>query len=99
MHHPRYSSKNTIFLTDSFGLLDLKNFIISDDNKIIYKILFVLELFKLSGGKLNVMETNLLCYFHENFNKGKKGSLGETEQILFNSMIIFAICSTKFEII
>lgn len=76
MQHSRYSSKNTIFLTDSFGLLYLKTFIICDDKKIIHKILFGLEHFKLSDGKLNVMETDLSCYVHEHFIEGKKGRLG-----------------------
>ena len=39
--------KNVIFLFDSFEVLDLKNFVISDDSKIINKILFALDKFKL----------------------------------------------------
>ena len=42
---------------DSYGVVDLENFLIEDDQTIINKILFVLEKMKLTNNKLTLVRT------------------------------------------
>ena len=52
-----FNEKCSVY-SDSFGILGLKRFIISDDSRSINKDLFALEKFKHFDDKITVVETN-----------------------------------------
>ena len=72
------------FLFRSFGILELKNFIISEDSKIINKIVFGYERFKMFDDKATVVETNFSCTSFKNLSDKEWSKLSETAQDLFS---------------
>ena len=75
------------FLFRSFGILELKNFIISEDSKIINKIVFGYERFKMFDDKATVVEFafwNFSCASFKNLSDKEWSKLSETAQDLFS---------------
>ena len=67
---------NAMFLYYSFGVVGLETFIISEGSKVINKILFGQEKFKISDDKVTVVKTNFSRAVSENlFDKSSKTCL------------------------
>lgn len=91
MEHLRYSCKKYNVLFDSFEILGLKNFIISDDSKMINKVLIGLEKIKLTSDERTLKETNFSRLPFENLTDKEEGKLIETSQDFFNFLIPLAM--------
>lgn len=78
--HPKYVNSQL----DFFGILGLRNVIITDESKIINKILFVLKKRKLSDSKITLAKTNFSHEAFTNLTDEKKSPFCETVQDLFN---------------
>ena len=67
--------RNELFFFDSFGLDGLKNFIITDDKKIIHKILIVIQEMKRTDQKI------ILCMIKSNLGACKELSKKEIDSL------------------
>ena len=68
---------NAMFLYYSFGVVGLETFIISEGSKVINKILFGQEKFKISDDKVTVVKTNFSRAVFENLLDKEKSKLNQ----------------------
>ena len=76
--------KNEIFLFDSFGVEELKNFIIQDDGKIINKIITGIENIERIDNKLMLVKLKFSIKAFNKFSNEKIKRLSETAQDFFH---------------
>ena len=78
------SLKRKLLLFDSFGISGMKHFIVSDDKKIVGKVLKGLELADKKDNKLTLVNLKFLINSYENLTENEIKKLSETAQDLFH---------------
>ena len=81
------SSKEQIFLFDSFGFIGLKEFIIDNDKQIIDQFFYGLE--KINK-KDNIINLTYVRFDNESYKKLNKSSLTPTAKDFFHSLSEFS---------
>ena len=78
------SVKSELLLFDLFEISGMKHFIVSDDKKIIGKVLKGLELADKKDNKLTLVNLKFLINSYENLTNNEIKKLSETAQDLFH---------------
>ena len=77
MEHLDINGKKDFLLFDSFGIKGLKNFIVTDNEKIVAKLLKGVKNLKEDKMQINLMNLNLKNSYSK-LSEGEKGALSET---------------------